>query len=162
MVTIYETCHLVLRINRYRKLSNQVIDAISEHNAIQAKGGLVNLTKFGRGLTQTKLNRINRQIKDGKETFLFLVYKEKSKFKFHKSIIQKAFTHEKQNVDNVNSPTYYKEIDMKKGVNFILSAQLEPIDNVELYMEKTNKPIEQVLGECRTALLFVKQMTDFN
>ena len=162
MVHMRNSRHVVLRVTRYNKLSNQVFDTIVEHNAIQKEDSLVNLTKFGKKMSQEKENILKEQIKEGRETFLFLVYKEKNKFKFFRSKIHKlvGVLEGDEDLIDIRSPTYYKEISMKKGVNFILSEPLQPMDKVELYMDKTNKPIEQVLSECRTALLFVRQSTN--
>ncbi len=146
--------HVALRVPYPVTVGGETVDVLEEHNRIARSRGSVALGKFGRSPSFARLAPLEEQIEVGTPTSLVAIVR--------RDRVYKAFAAPLREVRRGGSapdksivPVYYGTLEEHPSVWFVLGGPLTPTRLEDLRMTQTGRPLSDVLGECRTALMFV-------
>lgn len=149
-----EACHIVLRFQRYVHYEGRKLDVIQEHNDIFDRDGQVTLAKFGRNPAASKVERLRLQIERGQRTNLFLVCRDKKEFQGFSCTIATLSTTEA----TAECPEYYNDVELDPGLWITLDSAIKPASLKGLRLVLNQKPLLDVLAECRTSMMLVSEV----
>jgi hypothetical protein len=149
------TLHLLLRLSRFASVDGRRIDIVDAHNEVIETHQKVALAKHGRSVSKVRIRKLCEQIEKGTPTFLVLAFRKSNAFSAFAAPLSRVITGRVQDV--AEKPSYYKSlVDFEPSCWFILSDRFCEISLEELCMAKDGKNVVEVMGECRTSLMFVR------
>jgi hypothetical protein len=154
--------HFLLRVPRLTRIEGSAaltINTIDAHSKRIQELGRATIAKFGKPPPASTVERLKKQIKEGKRTYLILVVKSAGTRKTHlgyqteiASIRLGAPTDEIKN----SAPTYYRELGYGAGLWFTVDAPLAPSDLSRFRLVTNKKPVLDVITKCRTPSMLVE------
>jgi hypothetical protein len=154
--------HFLLRVPRLTRIEGYAaftIDTIDAHSKTIQELGQATIAKFGKPPPAPTVERLKKQIKEGKRTYLILVVKSARTRRSHlgyqteiASIHLGAPTTEIKK----SAPTYYRELSYVAGLWFTVYGPLAPSDLSRFRLVTNKKPVLDVLSKCRTPSMLVE------
>lgn len=146
-------CHIVLRVPRYAIVNGQKHDVIEAHNEVLRSKKVVALGKFGKPFSRAGRKVVQRQLDEGVQTFLYLVFKSKGQFLACRAPIQSLHPDRPDSDLRAPFPDYYVK---KPSYWFVLSGELVKADLGQLVLTSNSRPLLDVVAETRTPLMIVQ------
>jgi hypothetical protein len=152
------TVHLVVRVPLVTKVNGIRVDTLKAHNESVIAQGRVSIAKFGNPGTRARSDRLGSQIGNGSETLLILVTKQDNRFLGYKSRLASVCYGKADDKLLQSAPAYYKELDqLAAKLWFTVIAPFEPVDLSRFSLASNQRPLLEVMQECRTASLLVEE-----
>jgi hypothetical protein len=149
--------HVVLRLPLTTRVQDGTLNTIEAHNEALAARGRVAIAKFGRPTASAKIAVIKSQLERGTETLLVLAIRlGAGRFLGFGSPIS-AVHRGPPNAELLSlAPAYYRDLDETANLWFILHARIVPHDLRGFRMRASQRPLLDVLHECRTSSMLVE------
>ena len=148
--------HLVMRIARYAETVVGKTDVIEAHNEVARREGRVSLAKFGRSVSQARLAGIRNQIENGVPAYVILVFRVAVWFTGFSARLR-TIVDDGTSPPKTSIPTYYDDLEVgDASCWFELDGPLTQTELDGLRLTTNDRPLLEVLKECRTSLLFVQ------
>lgn len=146
--------HLLLRVARFVMLHGCKIDVVQAHNEIIESRGKVALAKHGRRASTTRIGQLKNQIAVGTPTYLILAFRMKNEVQGFAAPISVIVEEDVQDI--ADEPAYYDELPgFEPSWWIILNGKFREIGLAGVLMQKDSRDVVEVMGECRTSLMFV-------
>ena len=152
-----EKTHIVLRIKPTVRVRWDSVNVVSEHSKVFAQEGIVAVGKFGAPLPFLKCIELAENLKRGAETWLYLVFKKENLFQGFRGRVKDVFRTDDNRYAVLKCPDYYTQLPVKPSMWFVLSSQLESYPVQRLNLRSSDRPLIDVLAECRTPMMFVNE-----
>jgi hypothetical protein len=160
MATTARACHIALRFDRYAFCGGQCYNVIQEHNNIIKHDGQVALAKFGRRPSMSLVNILKEQIAARRQTRLYAVCRSDNGYECFSSKIENLVVGpDLDHQVSARAPQYYSHLKFERGLWIILSTPLIKARIGELYLHSNNRQLQDVLDECRTAMMLVTKQS---
>lgn len=149
--------HIVLRNSKATFPGCEQINTIEEHNAISLEKGEVSFGRVGRPPATSKIEQLKERIKQGQASF-YLVSRKGEHVSMWKAPLFDVF--ENRCPDDSTIPEYYRSYKRQINLWFKIGTitPIEDSEKYELFLMSNNRPIVQVVQECRTSFFFVKKL----
>lgn len=149
--------HLVIRFADNMRFARG-IDTIEEHNKVLEKRGAVWFAKFGKTLGMQHVVRLNKQIKVGIKTHMFLVGKQGREYQWFRARLTEV-SRSKPKSDREPMPSYYKDSYMARTARLWLRVStLDAIPSYEsrrLFVKSSGTLIAKSLAASMAGMFIV-------
>jgi hypothetical protein len=145
---------LVIRIPERVQIGGRAYNVVDEHNAVYERHGAVGFGKFGAPLS----NRIIREIeaKTTERPRLFVVVKRQGKFFGWQAAIKSVQEKWSSGEQGAPVPDYYLQLSNRPSSAIFLKSRFRPTDLKDLYLTSNDRPLLEVMSECRTSVMLVR------
>jgi hypothetical protein len=161
--------HFLLRVpwvTRIEGHPTRAINTIDAHSKKIRELGYSTVAKFGRPSPAHTIQRLNKQIHEGRCTRLILVVKTVVKrgitFVGYQSEISSIRAGPPTTEIKVSAPSYYQELSYAAGLWFIVRTPFAICDLTKLYLASNKKPVLDVLSKCRTPSMLVENIVEIS
>lgn len=152
-----QTLHLLLRVPLVTRVAGDAINTVDAHNEVIRRLGQAWIAKFGTPGTEERANTLKFQIEQGRKTFLVLVAKRGMRFLAHEAPLVSIHYGRADSQILKLAPEYYSRLDQSAALWLAVRRLLQLSDLARFRLASNQRPIVEVLSECRTASMLVER-----